>query len=369
MDSSSSQSWDRLIPWLRVLVIGLVVAGVTYLAWRIRELILMVVLAAVLAYVLKPAVDGLCRQRAFGRSLSRFWATVVVFILAGVGVWLFFRWFGNDLREQIRDLRPALEQQRSRLPRWFNSIQAFYADRVPADVKDAIRHTWGDWQKAIGNVLLGIAKSAWESLGFVIELVLVPVLAFYFLSDLPGLKEAAHFFVPPARRARLNSLLADIDRVFTRFVEGQLVLAAIAWAVVTVGLRALDMRFWLILGLIAGITRAIPVVGPVIGGVPILLATFAFLPWKVALWVLVAFAIMHVLESKLLMPKVLGIHLGLHPVLIIMALLVGYMFFGVLGMFLAAPGLAVAKLLVAHSRSAAEEAALATSTRGVEAVS
>lgn len=362
MPSSSTDSWDRLIPWLRVLIIGIVVTGATYLAWRIRELILMVVLAAVLAYLLRPAVEGVSRRRVFGRSLPRFWATLVVFLLAGVVVWGFFRWFGADLQNEIRDLGPAWEQQRSQLPRWFDSIQQFYEERLPADVKRAIQRTWGDWQASIGNLLLGIAKSTWESLGFIIELVLVPVLAFYFLSDLPGLKEATFFFVPPARRARLENLLADIDRVFTRFIEGQLVLATIAWAVVTVGLRALQVPFYLSLGIIAGITRAIPVVGPVIGGIPVLMVAFAFKPPAMALWILIGFTIMHILESKLLMPKVLGIHLGLHPVLIIAALLVGYLFFGILGMFLAAPGLAVAKLLVAHARSAAEEAAAAAAT-------
>jgi len=362
MPSSAAYSWDRLIPWLRVLIIGIVVVGATYLAWRIRELILMVVLAAVLAYVLRPAVDSLARRSIFGRSLPRFWATLAVFFLAAIAVWGFFRWFGTDLQNEIRDLRPAWEQQRSQLPHWFDSIQEFYETRVPADVKRAIQRSWGDWQKTIGNVLLGIAKSTWESLGFIIELVLVPVLAFYFLSDLPGLREASFFFVPPARRARLENLLADIDRVFTRFVEGQLVLATIAWAVVTVGLRALQVPFYLTLGIIAGITRAIPVVGPVIGGIPVIMVAFAFKPPATALWILIGFAIMHVLESKLLMPKVLGIHLGLHPVLIIAALLVGYLFFGILGMFLAAPALAVTKLLVAHARSAAEEAAAAAAT-------
>jgi predicted PurR-regulated permease PerM len=359
MDSPSADSWERLIPWLRVLIIGIVVSGATYLAWRIRELILMVVLAAVLAYLLKPWVDSVSRLRLFGRSLPRFWATLVVFVLVGAFVWGFFRLFGADLQNEIRNLRPAWEQQRSQLPRWFAAIQQFYEQKVPLDLKRTIETSWGDWRRTISLVLLGIARSTWESLGFIIELVLVPVLAFYFLSDLPGLREATFFFVPPARRARLEALLADIDRVFTRFVEGQLVLAAIALAVVTVGLRVLDFRFYLTLGIIAGITRAIPVVGPAIGGVPIILVAFAFQKPIVALWVVIGYTIMHILESKLLMPKVLGIHLGLHPVLIIGALLMGYVFFGILGMFLAAPGLAVAKLLVAHARSAAEEAAVA----------
>jgi predicted PurR-regulated permease PerM len=120
--------------------------------------------------------------------------------------------------------------------------------------------------------------------------------------------------------------------------------------VVTAGLWAMNVDFFFLLGVVAGLTRAVPIIGPIVGAIPILLAVLATKSAAVTLWVLLAFSVMHVLESKLLMPAILGQQLDLHPVLIIVALLVGAQVGGLLGVFLAAPVLAVVKAVIAQQR-------------------
>jgi predicted PurR-regulated permease PerM len=96
--------------------------------------------------------------------------------------------------------------------------------------------------------------------------------------------------------------------------------------------------------MLAGVTRAIPILGPIIGGIPIVILT-GLQSVESAMGVLVFFCILHLLESKILMPKLLGQSLDLHPAVILIALLLGAEFFGVLGMFLATPMAALLKVV------------------------
>jgi predicted PurR-regulated permease PerM len=99
----------------------------------------------------------------------------------------------------------------------------------------------------------------------------------------------------------------------------------------------------------------VPIVGPVVAGVPIVLLASLKSP-VLGFWVLVGYSFLHFFESKYLMPRVLGFHLGIHPVLVIVSLLVGYELFGIVGMFVAVPLVAIAKLVMKQQRGDAPAA-------------
>jgi predicted PurR-regulated permease PerM len=185
-----------------------------------------------------------------------------------------------------------------------------------------------------------VLGATFKGLGLIVELFLVPILAFYFVSDLPSVKEGLLFFIPSRWRPGADTGLRDVDEVFHRYIQAQLLLCFIAFVIVTIGLHAVHMDFYLTLGLFAGITRAIPVIGPIVGGIPIV-ALGLFQSPSLGVWLLVGFSALHIFESKYLMPKVLGFRLGIHPVVIILSLLIGYEFFGLIGMFVAVPVVAV----------------------------
>jgi predicted PurR-regulated permease PerM len=121
--------------------------------------------------------------------------------------------------------------------------------------------------------------------------------------------------------------------------------------VVTTALLIMRVPGAFLLGVIAGLSRAIPVIGPVVGGIPLLAAvglneaTVGYF-W----WVLIGFIILHLFESKFLMPRILGDRLGMHPVMVIISLLVGYQILGLVGMFLAPPAVAIIRYFMAVRR-------------------
>ena len=329
--------------------------GDTRLFQRLEKTIIAFILAAVIAYFLKPLVDQFYHWR-----IPRFWGALIAFVLVVLFIWGFSLLVTHTVNSELNRLQPVFEKSRGSWPTAWKRAAYYYEQSVPPWGKEILERQWEELRKQAPKWGGQVARTTWHSLSFLIELFLIPVLVFYFLSDLPGLKAGTLFFVPPRYRERTTALLSKVDLIFGRFLQAQLILALIAWIVVTAGLWAVGLPFYVSLGIVAGITRAIPVIGPIFGGIPIVLDALIFKSFGFAIWVLLAFSLLHLLESKLLMPKVLGAHLRLHPVLIIVALMVGYAFFGVLGMFLAAPVLAVIKHLVAQSRpgeSAAEDPA------------
>jgi predicted PurR-regulated permease PerM len=116
------------------------------------------------------------------------------------------------------------------------------------------------------------------------------------------------------------------------------------------GMLALRMRFAFTLGLAAGVCRAIPFVGPVLGAIPLIIAALIQKDINIAAIVVIGSSVMHFVESKFITPKVIGYKVGLHPVIIIAALMIGWEFFGIIGMFLAAPVVAMLKITLVHYR-------------------
>ena len=181
---------------------------------------------------------------------------------------------------------------------------------------------------------------------------MIPVLAFYFTLDAKALRNEALFLVPRPQIRPTLAILSEGGAILRDYIIAQFWLAVIAGVAVGVGLKCIGMDYALILGIFAGITRAIPVIGPLLGGIPVVLLSFVYgaqsgnpMLW---VWVTVFFTALHLIESKFVMPKFLGHRLHLHAAVIIIALLIGGEFFGLIGMFLAAPVAALIRVLVMH---------------------
>jgi len=150
-------------------------------------------------------------------------------------------------------------------------------------------------------------------------------------------------------------ILSEFNGIMRSYVIGQFILCLLAGVVVGVGLWALQVPHPLILGLLAGITRAIPIVGPIIGGIPIILLTYVEKGPTIAIAVLGFFTFLHFAESKFIMPLLIGDRMELHPVVIIVVLIVGGEFGSMLiggalgallGMFFAAPIASIIRVLI-----------------------
>jgi predicted PurR-regulated permease PerM len=194
-----------------------------------------------------------------------------------------------------------------------------------------------------GEQVQHLAHRTLESGMLLVEMILIPVLAFSFLTESAPLKREVAWCLPRNRVRDGLYLMRQCGVILQSYAVGQLILAAIAGVVVWLLMTIMGIHYALALAVVAAVTRVIPVIGPIVGGIPIVL--FASLQgWDRGTAVLIAFSLMHLIESKVVMPRIIGYRIQLHPAVVIIVLLVGAEFFGMWGMFLAAPVAAVAKV-------------------------
>jgi len=346
--------------WLRICggIVVVVVAAV--LLWRVRGVVITVLVAVVFAYVLRPLVDLLCRPGLLLKDglhhLPRPLATGIVFVFLVVIVLEIGSLSAPPLTRQINELQVRWPRYRAEIADFAAAAERFQREQLPAFLQRAVQSWETSWaQLATSAARRGLGLTV-HGVGLLVELILVPIIAFYVLADGPAIRRQVLFFVPRRYLGTTEQAMSRADDVFARYIKGQVILCVIAFAAVSLGLWAIGVEFYLILGVVAGITRAIPIVGPLVGAVPILIVVLlATKSGVMTFWVLILFTLMHLLESKFLMPAIIGRQLNIHPVLIIIALLVGAQMGGLLGMFLAAPVLAAVRTLVAERRSEGAE--------------
>ncbi len=333
--------------------------SMAYVAERLTELVIVFIVAVVLAYMLKPLVDFLADSPRLGGGSprARTWATLFV-LLALMGSVIGGTWRAVDkISDEVKGWSLVLhlkkekerEEMRKQIQQQINKALDYY-NLLPAEMRPSVNEWLND---SATKLLLSLSKGAERTaqwLQLLAELLLVPILTFYFLTDAKNIRRELWLLVPPRYEGQVQNLLQELDQVMNGYVRGQIILCAIATIVVTLGLLALRMRFAFTLGLVAGVCRAIPFVGPVLGAIPLIIATLIQKDINTAIIVLVGNSVMHFVESKFITPKVIGYKVGLHPVIIIAALMIGWEFFGIIGMFLAAPVVAMLKITLMHYR-------------------
>lgn len=382
---SPTEAWtNQRILWL--LALGTLIVSAlwrlpeeaAYISARAGEVFVTLVLAMSLTYLLRPLVNALHRQPAFGAGSrgGRMGATLAVFILC---ILLFAVFLLVALRPVTINLTnlwnswfvghsPA--ERHTLIMKWQDTVKnalAPYQGFLPSPATGNLDVP--DYSEKVSRYATQQAGVWFSHVGFIVELLLVPVLVFYFLTDGPTIRAEARLLVPPAWRPRVSRMASHFDTVFAGYIRGQLFMCLIAWVAVTLGLLLLGVKYAFTLGLIAGLARCVPVIGPMLGAVPIVLVCFITtrsLPLTGG--VIVGITIMHLLESKVLLPKIVGHEVDLHPVAVIVALLLGMEFFGFLGIFLAVPLAAVLKIALTEWHEAQEAKGQPTATAEAQSV-
>ena len=331
----------------RLLVGAAIIAAVCYIAWRVRSIAVTVLLAAVIAAALEPFVSRICRYRirALHPRSQRLAATTLVFVVAACVVIAATIWMAGPFGVEMKRLGSHLDLSQDAIKGFTTDLEAAYAGLPPL-----VKKLLANWNPAAVNERIGHFVTAVVAHGRGVvthlwEVFIIPVLAFYFVTDSQSLKKYFVSFFPRRRRREVMYILRDGSDMFRNYIVGQLILCLIAGVFMAALLSYLRVKYALTLAGLAGITRAVPIVGPIASGIAIVGVIMAS-NFALAVKVLVIFTILHFVESKILMPVLIGERMRLHPALLLISILVGYEFFGILGMFLAAPVTALARTLV-----------------------
>jgi len=332
-----------------LLRIALAVA-LAYVLYRAAFIIIVVFVAAMLSFTMAPAVDWLMRTRIFrpvpihARRTVATWVVFLAFLFALVQLGF---WIIKPISVEISNLLANWGAYQAEWARRAAVLQDRY-NQLPQDVRDWIeQHGFSDIGAGIPQRIQHVLSQTVHSGMIIVEMILIPVLAFSFLTESRPLKREFTMMVPRQRVRDALHLMRQVGLILQSYAIGQLILALIAGVFTWVLLVSMSVKYPLAMAVVAAITRVIPVIGPVIGAVPIVLLS-SLQGWDRGIAVLVAFSFMHLIESKVIMPRVIGHQIKLHPAVVIIVLLLGAEFFGMWGMFLAAPAAAVVKTLVHH---------------------
>jgi len=335
---------------VRALIFRLILlAALGYFLYRVRSILVAVLISIVLTYAVLPAVEFLCKCRIcrIGKQRTR-WivATIFVFLaliaLTVFAIRMFLVPFGTELANLGKNLGDYIQQIKEvfvKAAKWYQAL--------PPDAREFLKQQ--DYTRITSTVTqfgkdLIAGVLVWAT--HIIDIILIPVLAFYFVLDSRSLKRDFLGLVPRRRLREALMISRNIAATLQSYIIGQFILCLIAGVLTAIVLSWLRMDYVLVLSVFAGITRAIPILGPIISGIPIILIGVATRSVETGVWLLIFVVVMHFVESKFIMPKLIGDRMKLHPAVVIIVLLVGAEFFGLLGMFLAAPAAAVVKELI-----------------------
>ncbi len=337
------------LPNPRTLLLWVGTAIGLFFLYSMREQILPAItpflFALLLAYLLSPFVEALEK-----RKVPRTLAILIIYSLFIAGL-IMAGVYGipaivNEVNVLIKQLPSLTEQVQSFIS---GAQEQFDLFNLPPTVTETLQSNLLKLQGYLDRLLNAIPQFIVDLFGRMVAIILIPILSFYMLKDIELIKKSLLNLAPGGHRGRIIALFSRIDDKLGAWIRGQLTVGFIVGFLTFIGLEIVGMDFALVLGLLVGITNIIPYFGPIIGAIPALFLALLRSPLML-LKVLIVQVVAQQLESNLITPQVLGRQLGLHPLLIIFALLLGAQFGGIAGLLFAVPVTAVLREVIAFWR-------------------
>lgn len=197
-----------------------------------------------------------------------------------------------------------------------------------------------------------VTASGFAFAGFLIDVAIVIVVAFYLMRDWPQVLQGTANIFPRRHHQDLLNIAKHSHRRLKGFILGQLLVMIALGIIYSVGLSIVGLDTGIMIGIVAGLLSIVPYFGSIIGLLLAILAGFIQFGWSIhMIWILVVFAIGHVLEGMVLTPLLVGDKIGMHPVAVIFAVLAGELLFGFTGILLALPVAAVLMVVIQYYRN------------------
>ena len=344
--------------WFKLVLALVATALCLYLLGRLVGMLTALALAVFLTYISSPITDFFVKRLKLPRTL----AAILVIVLILAAVIAFFAIIIPIFARQVGQLGsniPAYVQrvQVAALPyivRWLDAL-GLTIPTSTQELMDEIKQN----QEAIRDIgakilapVYSAAKATFSSVVNILlgllNMIIVPVAWFYLLRDWEKIKQRLLEMVPVAKRPSVAGSAAQIHKVLTDFMSGQLVACLVLGLLYAVGLQFVaKVPLGFLLGIIAGLLSIVPYLGVMVSILPAMaLAFLEHADWQHPALVVAVFATAHALEDNLIAPKIIGEKLGLHPLTIILSLLIFGEFFGFFGILIAVPCTAVIMVFV-----------------------
>ena len=341
----TSERW-RYVLWLGTLGV------VLYLAWQALGALLPFIVGAIFAYILTPVVDraaSVIPARSHRANLyRRAFVILILYALIGgtmLGIGLLIVPVASEQVSEFIDTLPDLvDDARNEMTDWVDE----YRERVPEEAQERIDEYAEDVSTSLAGEVADAATASIDiltsTLTVLFGFLIVPFWVFYALRDRHNANQNFLAAVPVPLRRDVEHIQAIADQLLGRYIRAQLLLGLVVGTTVMIGLTLMDVQLSIGLGVFAGITEMIPIIGPWLGAAPaiiIVIATDPDLLFPVALFYL----LVQQVENNLLVPRVQGHATDLHPAMILLLLAIAGAVFGFWGLVAVVPAAAILREL------------------------
>lgn len=341
MSDEPSKDWHALW-WLALACVS---GGLLYL---LSPILTPFLLAAVIAYICNPIVTRLA-TKGIPRTLG---AVLVMLLLLGIFaalILIMVPLFEKEASRLLDKMPGYWDILRNQVIPWLEARFAINVQPDMAVLKEAISEHWQSAGGMAAKVLPSLTSGGMAVVEFLVNLLLVPVVLFYLLRDWDVLLKLVDEMIPRYWHDQISQLAHETDRILAEFLRGQLAVIMLMSICYITGLWLVGLEFALPIGLVAGILVFVPYLGMIVG---LTLATVAallqFQEWGSVIPVWAVFGAGQMLEGMVLTPWLVGDRIGLHPVMVIFALMAFGQLFGFFGILLALPVSAVLLVWLRH---------------------
>jgi predicted PurR-regulated permease PerM len=343
--------------WVQLVLLPLALLGLYELGRAAGTVLLVVIVAALVALILNPMVKWLERRR-LARGLAIPLSYIAILLLVGaIGAAM-----ANPVASQVQNFSHALPGFVSHANRELASVQRFLDDQgirvhIIHQGQSALQTLEKDVAKSSGSIVSFSRDLLTKAVGVAIDIVLIFVLSVYLLAYARDIGALVRRVMPPGDGTPSDDYPLLVQRALSGYVRGQLIFSLIMGASAGLALAAFGWlsifppgsRYALFFGAFYGLAELIPYLGPIVGAAPPVLVALFYAPID-AVWLVALFIVLQQLEGHLVAPQVFRISLRINPILIIIALLLGYQLYGIAGALVALPCLTVLHQTVLYLR-------------------
>jgi predicted PurR-regulated permease PerM len=350
----TASSWLIVRAVLITLLIIYVAGLVTSLFVLLEQLLFLLILSVSFAYLMQPLiglVSGFYEKirgggKAMPRALSIAISYLIVFSILGIGIAA----IAPLAAEQGREFSENLPGYATTVQEKFNSVSTSYRYRLPKSLQDSITERLTTFAGNVGERVTGTLGELFIALVYYLPwLVLVPILAFFFLKDINLFRVSLLRLLPHGNwRTRIEAVLDDFNKTLAAYARAQLISCVLIGLLCTAGFYLIGLNYAILLGILAGIFEFIPLIGPLTVAVIVALtASFSDNPW-VALYAIIFLIVLRICQDYVIYPRIIREGIHLHPLAIILSVLVGEQLAGIAGVFISIPVMALSTVLYKH---------------------
>ncbi|NOX37431.1 MAG: AI-2E family transporter [Calditrichaeota bacterium] len=328
--------------WIKLLFLLLAATAVLAFLMSIGELVRLVIIAALLAYILEPLASFL-----ESRGLSRVMATAVIFIGIISAIALFVFLLLPTITHEIRSIQAGI--QSGKATQLIQNLENFLQTRLAflglqnLNLSEKVHQVMVNFGNQIFNYLLNIVS-------LITNLVIIPFIIFFLIKDGREIKRNLIRLVPNKYFEFSLNLLHKMDMQLGNYLRGQFLDALIVGILSILALWLLDVKYFVLIGAFAGLANLIPYVGPIAGALPAIAVVILESGDMIRIvYIAIAFAIVQLIDNVLVQPLVVAKTVNMHPLVVMFVVIIGGKFFGVLGMLLSVPATGVLKVVIQES--------------------